>query len=534
MSKKEIRHTKYLKKLKKKFGFDSFRTNQFKIVDSIVHKKRDVCAIMPTGHGKSLCYQFPALYTKKVSIIISPLISLMEDQKIQLQELNISVCCLNSSENNSYNIVNEIIDGEYSIVYMTPEYAVNAKELFTDIIDNDLLCMVAIDEAHCVSLWGHSFRESYKQLYQIKQWINDIPMLVLTATATDKVINDINKLLLLNNPKVIKNSFDRSNLYIELNERDKTQSIEYLLKPLLFNNLNKPLNESIIVYCLRRADTEKVAEKINLLGFPCSAYHAGMSNKIRNEIHHKFVKNEIKCIVATIAFGMGINKSDIRKVIHMNASQNIEAYYQEIGRAGRDGKQSHCYGFFNYGDFKTQRYLLDKSEIEDLQIKNNRIRMINDMQTFVKTNKCRRKLLLGYFGEEYNYTSCNNCDNCIKVVDTTNDTDLTKQAKELLGLIKETGGYFGLNTLVLILRGSKSKRVPKRYYSSRYYNIGSGLSERVWKKLARKLINDGYLQEIKIGDFGYKLCRTKLGDAWLDLMTYDKSGDLEKIFVNII
>lgn len=304
LNKKDKRFNKYTIKLKKIFGYDSFKPGQLDIIDTILHKQKDVCAIMPTGYGKSLCYQFPAIYSKKVAIVISPLISLMEDQKIQLQQNNISVCCLNSSEENGFNVINEIIDGEYTMIYMTPEYAIKADYIFTQLSKDDKLCLVAIDESHCVSLWGQSFRDSYKKLSLIRKWINKIPIITLTATATDQVIKDIVNILELNDPIIVKSSFDRPNLYLEIKFRDKTDQISSLLAPLILDDNGKPLKESIIIYCLTRNDTEKVANIVQNMGIECEAYHAGINAQKKNEIHHQFMGGQINCIVATIAFGM--------------------------------------------------------------------------------------------------------------------------------------------------------------------------------------------------------------------------------------
>lgn len=506
----EKRIKKYKKKLKKKFGFKSFKPNQLEIIDCILKDKRDVCAIMPTGYGKSLCYQFPPVFKKKVSIVISPLISLMEDQKLQLEEMKIQVCCLNSVQQNSHNIINEIIDGEYRVVYMTPEYACKAEYLFTELAEDNILCLVAIDEAHCVSLWGQSFRESYTHLKNIKEWIGNTPIIALTATATDKIVDDIINLLGLNNPKKVISSFDRPNLYIEVNKKvDKTEKV---LEPLLLDeSTGEPYDESIIIYCLTRKETEKTAEIVCDMGIKCKAYHAGLAADIRNDIHHKFMKNELKCISATIAFGMGINKRDIRKVIHMNASKDIESYYQEIGRAGRDGKPSYCYMFYSHKDFKMHYHFLEN--IESYKFKRHRRQMIEKMEKYVKTKICRRKKLLNYFDEEYE-KKCENCNNCIKTNKLDDVLDYTIEGKQLLGLVRELGGSFGLNTLILIIRGSKSKKIQKKMYASKYYDVGKSKSEKLWKKIGRSMIDDGYLKEVKVGDFGYKVCTTKMGRTW--------------------
>jgi Werner syndrome ATP-dependent helicase len=519
--------SKYLKVLQKYFGFSEFRSKQFDIINNIIKKKKDVCAIMPTGIGKSLCYQYPAVYLKKVVIVVCPLISLMEDQKLLLQKIGISVCCLNSTENNSHNVINEIVEGEYLIVYMTPEYAIKADYLFNTLIENKLLGLVAIDEGHCVSLWGQSFRQSYTELYKIKQWIGkyNIPMLVLTATATHNVINDITNILKLDDPVVITSSFDRPNLYLEI--KLKQTKSDKILEPLLLDENKNPIDETVIIYCLTRAETEKTALLVRKMGIPCEAYHAGIDAKKKNEIHHMFVNNEIKCIAATIAFGMGINKSNVRKIIHMNASKDIESYYQEIGRAGRDGLPSHCYAFYTWKDFMTHKHFLE--DITDQKFKNHREKMIRKMENLVQSSECRRKTILEYFDEKYDIKNCGNCDNCTIKIDIKNNVDFTSQAKSLLGIVHDTGGRFGLNTLILMLRGSKNKKIPAKYYNSKYYNTASNYSENILKILGKQMIKDGYLQEIKT-DFGYRVCRTKLGECFSEL----EDSELNKIIVNII
>lgn len=516
MSKSECK-IKYNQVLKSKFGFDTFREKQFSIVHTIIEKKKDLCAIMPTGYGKSLCYQFPAIYTNKVSIVISPLISLIEDQKIQLQKMNISVCCLHSGEVNSVNVINEIIDGEYTIVYMTPEYATTCPHLFTELMKQDILCMVAIDEAHCVSLWGQSFRTSYTELGCIRDWVPTVPIMVLTATATEEVLQDIVDILKLNDPILSKTSFDRPNLYLSVTRLPDQQkeTMKNTLRPLLLDNKGKPLKESIIIYCLSRKNTESVAQIVSDLGITCSAYHAGLNAENRKTIHNDFVNNKLMCIIATIAFGMGINKSDIRKVIHLNASKNVESYYQEIGRAGRDGQPSQCYAFYSSKDFNQHRWFI-KDE-QDSEYKQHLDGMIVEMENFVSFKGCRRIKLLEYFGETYKSDNCGNCDNCLQVDNgDVGKINYQNDALLLLNLIKFVGDSYGLTSLILILRGSKNKKIPSKYYTCKYYGKGKQYSEKVWKEIGNKLIEDGYVKEERFGDYGCKIVRTQLGNLTMD------------------
>ena len=500
---------KYNKKLNKYFGYKELKPEQYTIIYNIVKKSKDVCAILNTGFGKSICYQMPFLITKKNVIIVSPLISLIKEQVEQMNKLGISACLLNSECKNKSEVKNLILNGNSKIIYITPEYLVHCEDFVVELYDNNDLALIAIDEAHCVSSWGHSFRNSYLQLGCIKEWVPDVPVLAMTATASDKIKKDICSILNLNDPFVIIGKFDRPNLYLSVT--NKTKSIINDIGPLIERNKNN----NIIIYCLTRVDTEKVSEILNKHDYQSGIYHAGLSPKERNDVQDSFTNGSINIIVATIAFGMGINIPDIRLVIHYSCPKNLESYYQEIGRAGRDGLPSYCYMFFSQKDFSTARYFLQT--INDINHKVYQEKQINYIKNYAYTSECRRKILLEKFGEKVD--SCTNCDNCTKKDKTDNLFDMTEQSFLVLSLINSLDGRFGASTYVGVLRGSCAKNISFSLKKSKFYNKGSNHSEKWWKQLLHMLIQHKYIEEISFRKFGQLLSCTTSGKEWMNNKT---------------
>ena len=514
----------YNKILKKYFGHEKLKDEQFLIINNIVNNKKDVCAILSTGYGKSICYQLPYLITDKTVIIVSPLISLMTDQKLSLEKLGIPVFCFNSDSKMTEKIkqMTSITSGMHKIVYVTPEYLQMCESFLKELNDMDGISMICIDEAHCMSSWGNDFRESYSKLNVIREWIPDVPILAVTATASEKVRLDICKMLKLKNPIMVVGKFDRPNLYINVSY--KSDNIQSDLGELL----TKYNNEYIIVYCKTRDDTDNVASKINDYGTSCYAYHAGLSNIERDNIQRKFNKGEYKCIVATIAFGMGINVPNVRLVIHYSCPKNLESYYQEIGRAGRDGLQSECYLFYSKKDFIINRFFI--KDIPNLKHREYLEQEIRNIEKYVYTNHCRRKILLGSFGEDFD--KCTNCDNCLnKTINTK--LDFTEPAKLMLTVIKSLNGKFGNGTYINILRGSNSKMM-EQHKNLIYYGSGKQYSAQYWKSLAQILTNEEYIKNKQLqGQFGATTECTKKAKDWLATISkyknYEDIGDIDNI-----
>lgn len=492
---------KYNAILKEYFDYDSLKDKQLEIIYNLLEKKQDICAVLATGYGKSICYQLPFLITQKSVIIISPLISLMVDQKLEMEKRNIPVCCFNSDCKITEKLKNitSILNGNHKIIYMTPEYLLrSAEDFIKQLNDNDYISLICIDEAHCVSSWGNDFRETYTKLNIIKKWIPNIPILAVTATASEKIRKDICKLLELNNPLFIIGSFDRPNLYIKVQQKQD-------IKSDLLNLLEKFKDQYIIIYCKTRDDTEQIAGVINKLGIKSFAYHAGLQNNERDNIQKKFNNGDYKCIVATIAFGMGINIPNIRLVIHYGCPKNLESYYQEIGRAGRDGKYSECHLFYSTKDFTLNRYFI--KNIENIEYRKYYEQEIRNIEKYIYTTECRRKVLLANFGE--NIDHCTKCDNCLNKVNQ-NDKDFTLPSHKLLSLIYNLHGKFGAGTFISILNGNKKHNNFEASGSGKEY------TQEFWKKLIRILINNDYLKEIPIaGNFGSTIECTKKAIDWL-------------------
>lgn len=522
------RYKKIKKLLKKVYGYESFRSKQYEIINRII-KKEDVCAIMSTGMGKSLCFQLPALYLDLPAIVISPLISLMDDQRLILDKLGISSCCYNSTTENRSKMRKEILQGEYQFIYITPESIVNMKDFLTKLEDIQGISLIAIDEAHCISSYGFDFRKAYREVSFIKELLPDVPILAVTATATEQVGKDICKVLGFSHTKPIKTSFDRPNLFLQVNMKNelvkdektgkvRRKTIDEDIVPII----EKHLNESIIIYCLTRKETEKIAGILKLHKIKCGMYHAGMATEKKELAHKNFINGKVKVIAATIAFGMGINKSDVRVVIHYGSPKNIEGYYQEIGRAGRDGKKSYCYAFYNYRDFKMQENFINM--VNDEAHKENLFFLLNRMKNFMITKKCRRQILLEYFDEDY-IGKCDFCDNCCGVhiqesKKLTTTQDIQKEAKMLIDLIESMPQRnFGLTMYINILRGSNSKSITAIMKKNKMYAQGKHRSVEWWKEMTEHLIKQNFLQSVPIkGKFMMQVIKpTKEGIMWANM-----------------
>jgi Werner syndrome ATP-dependent helicase len=486
------------------YGYPNFRDKQRDIIEAVVKRKVDVCCVMATGYGKSICYQLPAIILKKPAIIISPLLSLMEDQRINLEKVGVTACCYNSSVKDKGSLTREILEGKYRVIYTTPETVVGLQDLLQKIYQTLGLAVIAIDEAHCISLWGNTFRSSYLQLSCLRDWLPKVPILALTGTATPKVEDDIITLLKLSNPLKVRTGSDRPNLsyYVHL----KTNPMGDLL-PHVINQ------ESTIIYCQTRKDTEKITELLRHAGVRCDAYHAGLANELRNEIHHSFLTNQITCIAATISFGMGIDKRDIRKIIHYGCPKDIESYYQETGRGGRDGQPSQCHVYYSSSDFTINRSFL--KDINDPVMYKYKEAMTVAIEKYLYTTECRRLVLLEYFGEQKKdaYQVC--CDNCQSVSQLTT-IEVGPETKVFLELVSAFSGRSGKVKMIHVIRGSKAKEVPVAFKGHPNFGCGQQHGLEWWKTCVQYMINDGLITEKMMSSgFGSVMALSPKGHQWL-------------------
>lgn len=492
--------------LNKYYGYNQLKPEQYQIINTIINDKRDVCGVLATGFGKSICYQLPYLITNKSVIVISPLIALMEDQKSDMIKKNINVVCLNSSNKNKDDDIDKIIEGDNKLIYTSPEYIVNnGQELINILYENNNICCFAIDEAHCISSYGNDFRSNYKELNCLRKWAPNIPILSLTATATQKVVDDIINGLQLNNPLMIKSSFDRPNLYIEVNKKSKSIADD------IMSHLIKHENDNTIIYVKTRDETEKICILLSNRGLKVKAYHAGLTTNIRKNIQNEFIQGKFNIIISTIAFGLGINQK-INLVIHYGCPTDLEGYYQEIGRAGRDGSNSECIMYYSSKDFGLNKFFI--KDIEDQQHKKYKSDQIFKIEKYTYSDSCRRKYILEHFGEKTNYSNCNNCDNCLKK--SVNKIDVSNELLLLLRTVNDTKNKYGINTIILILRGSKSKKITNEMTKLFGYNKGISNSDNWWKELIKRTIAIGYLNEKSIdnSNFGSSLNITQNGYKW--------------------
>ena len=487
--------------LKILFGYDSFRAGQKSVIDSIL-AGRDAFAVMPTGAGKSVCYQIPAVLLPGITLVVSPLISLMQDQVKALNEAGVSAAFINSSlSEKDYNeTIRRARQGIYKIIYIAPERLVT--EGFLALAKSVPVSMVTVDEAHCISQWGQDFRPSYMKIVEFVKTLEKRPIIsAFTATATETVREDIICTLGLQNPFTLVNGFDRENLFFQV---DKPKNKEqYILK-----YISEHSGDSGIIYCATRKNVDNIYELLKGKGVSVGKYHAGMSAEERKKMQDDFVFDYTSIVVATNAFGMGIDKSNVRFVIHYNMPQSMENYYQEAGRAGRDGLDAKCILLFSPQDIVINRFLLDHKEMQDLDpadretVRERDVRRLQVMERYCYTTECLRNYILKYFGENPE-KPCQDCGNCLREFETL---DMTEAAKKVINCVYEAKGRYGKQIIIDTVAGAKTARLEEIgaiHYKS--YGVLAGTNKNLLRRLIEQLVLEGYLrvgdyQVLKIGD----------------------------------
>ncbi len=478
--------------LKNRFGFDRFLPLQEEIVSNVL-AGNDSLVLMPTGGGKSLCYQLPALCQDGYTMVVSPLIALMKDQVDGLQANGIPAAFVNSTLTPQENegVLTSAAQGEVKILYVAPERLATPR--FRNFMESAGPSLIAIDEAHCISEWGHDFRPDYRNLKNVRDLLPGVPVIALTATATERVRGDIASQLRIESGKSFVSSFNRPNL-------------SYTVKPKLrsFGSLvelvDRHKDESAIIYCFSRKETEALAADLVSVGISAAPYHAGLDNPVRRATQDKFIKDEISVIVATIAFGMGIDKPDVRLVVHYNLPKTVEAYYQETGRAGRDGLPSECVLFYTFGDKVKQDFFIN--QIEDLDERNHAAEKLAKMVDYCELRSCRRQFMLNYFGEEWVPESggddCGGCDVCLAVKE---EFDATEIAQKILSAIIRTGERFGIKYVADVLRGSNAKRIRELQHDQlTVHGIASESSDSELREMFGLLQDEG-LVAVSLGEY---------------------------------
>lgn len=473
-------HGTPLESLKQIFGYTTFRPPQQEIIEGLI-RGEDAFVLMPTGGGKSLCYQIPALHRAGVGIVISPLISLMKDQVDALLACGVRAAFYNSSlkSEEARQVLAQLHREELDLLYVAPERLMS--EGFVERLREIPIALFAIDEAHCISQWGHDFRPEYSKLGQLRQLFPDIPLIALTATAEPHTRKDILERLGLRSNQCYVSGFDRPNIRYTVLEKHKPFA-------QLSNFLQGRREEAGIVYCLSRKRVEKVAEQLRDAGFSAASYHAGLPAAQRQQVQEDFLRDDVRIIVATVAFGMGIDKSNIRYVVHYDIPKNIESYYQETGRAGRDGLAAEALLLFGYGDIILARGLIENSD--NAEQKRIELHKLNTMVGFAEALVCRRQVLLGYFGDRLEQ-GCGNCDICLNPPELV---DVTEDARKALSCVFRVDQRFGAGYVIEVLRGSKKERLLQLGHDRlSTYGIGADKSQEYWGSILRHLVQQGYL-----------------------------------------
>ena len=499
------------------YGYDSFRGQQWDIINHTLDGG-DSIVLMPTGGGKSLCYQIPGLMSEEgFAIVISPLLALMNDQIDALQQNGVPALALNSekTENENRQTVDLLMQGKVKLLYISPEKLLSEIDRWSTSI-TDRICLFAVDEAHCISQWGHDFRPEYTQLGALKQRFPQVPIMALTATADRITRDDIAKQLDIPEARLFISSFDRPN--ISLNVVQGSTGKQKFRQIVQFINLHR--NESGIIYCLRRRDTEKMADQLTEAGIPAKPFHAGMSVRDKQQIQRDFINDDLKVVCATIAFGMGIDKSNVRYVIHSNMPRNLEGYYQEIGRAGRDGLPAEALMFYTYGDVVTLQQFAQQSGQAHVNMEK-----LRRMQQFAESGVCRRRILLSYFNERFDH-DCHNCDICNNPPDRF---DGTRYAQMALSAIKRTDEQISMFTVTEILRGwRKAEIIEKGYDRIKTFGVGHDLTVPEWNAYLLQMLQMGLFDiaynesnHLKITEYGNEVL---YGRQTIELNRYQRGS----------
>jgi ATP-dependent DNA helicase RecQ len=509
--------------LKKYFGFDTFKGDQEQIIQNLLDGN-DTFVLMPTGGGKSLCYQLPSLVMEGVAIVISPLIALMKNQVDAMRNYSEEdgiAHFINSSLSKSAidQVKADILNGKTKLLYVAPESL--TKEENVEFLKSVKISFYAVDEAHCISEWGHDFRPEYRRIRPIINMIGQAPIIALTATATQKVREDIKKILGMPDAKEFKSSFNRSNLYYEV--RRKTNDIDKDIIKFIKANAGK----SGIIYCLSRKKVEELAEILKANGINASAYHAGMDSSARSAVQDDFIKENIDVIVATIAFGMGIDKPDVRFVIHYDMPKSLEGYYQETGRAGRDGGEGQCVAFYSNKDMQKLRKFMQGKPVSEKDVSDE---LLKETEAYAESSVCRRKSLLHYFGETYAEENCGNCDNCLNPKKQVEAQDSLCAVIETIMAVKEN---FKSDYIIDVLLGKETSEVlAHRHEELEAFGSGEGEDEKTWNAIIRQALIAGYLSKdvenyglLKVTPAGHKFLKKPVSFKIVEDTDFDEEED---------